>query len=439
MAQFKHLSIIDRQTIARLLSDNATLTEIANSLGRDVSTIRNEIKKHRKEKKQAPVGRIYNNCKHRMHCKLKGLCDLCRNHSSKCGRCQRCNQFCSHYESEFCQRRDKKPYCCNGCNDLPKCVLTKYIYEPQTAQNEYRETLSSCREGFNISPEEVQVLGVLVDKLIRDQGQSINAAVANNEDEFTVSSRTLYTYIDAGLFNTRNIDLARKVRLMPRSSKPHHKVDRKCTENRKYEDFLKHMEINPDLDVVEFDSVEGKKGGSVLLTMYFRSCSTQLSFKRASNNARSVQEIVDTLYLKLGHDMFTRLFPVILADNGSEFSNPKAIENYITVDDETGEVRETPRTKVFYCDPSAPYQKGSCERNHEFIRYFIPKGSSFDPYSQQQIDLMMNHINNYVREKMNRKSPASRFIFLYGEDTAKILGILLIDPNDVTLNNAIFK
>ena len=423
-----------------MLANNTSLTEIANYLNRDISTIRKEIKNHVVVKETAGYGRNYNNCANRKNCDVKFLCEICTNKSHKCCTCRQCNYHCSKYEPSFCIRRDKKPYCCNGCDTIHKCTLKKHIYDPSSAQKEYEETLSSSRKGFNITTEEVQALGVLVDKLIKGQGQSVNAAVSNNEDIFNISSRTLYTYINAGLFNTRNIDLARKVRLSPRKgNKVHHKVDRKCTEGRTYADFLAYMEENPGTDVVEFDSVEGKKGQSVLLTIYFRSCSVQFSFKRVSNNARSVQEVVDDLYLKLGHELFTTMFPVILTDNGSEFSNPKAIENYISINDETGDVIELPRTKVFYCEPSAPYQKGCCERNHEFIRYFIPKGTSFDPYSQSQIDLMMNHINNYVREKKNLKSPAFRFIFLFGEEAAKALGIQLIDPNDVTLNNSIFK
>ncbi len=56
------------------------------------------------------------------------------------------------------------------------------------------------------------------------------------------------------------------------------------------------------------------------------------------------------------------------------------------------------RTKVFYCDPSAPYQKGACEVNHELMRRILPKGSSFDDLTQEDIFLMMDHINSYKRK-----------------------------------------
>lgn len=186
--------------------------------------------------------------------------------------------------------------------------------------------------------------------------------------------------------------------------------------------------------------VEGVKGSSVLLTLFFRNCGLQLGFLREANNASSVIRIINTLYEKLGHDTFTELFPVLLVDNGSEFSNPDALENYYLYDENNNFISKTPRTKVFYCDPSAPYQKGCCERNHEFIRYFIPKGRDFKKYTQDDINKMMNNINSYGRaEKKNFKSPTEKFLFQYSQEVADSLGIKLLQPNDVVLNDSIFK
>lgn len=97
----------------------------------------------------------------------------------------------------------------------------------------------------------------------------------------------------------------------------------------------------------------------------------------------------EQLYLELGASTFQELFPVILTDNGSEFTNPLAIEF-----DKGG----NRRTYIFYCDPSAPHQKGAAENNHEFIRRVVPKGNSFNTYCQEDILLMMNNINSYGRK-----------------------------------------
>ena len=155
-----------------------------------------------------------------------------------------------------------------------------------------------------------------------------------------------------------------------------------------------------------------------------------ISFLRVRNDSRSVTDAFNSLYEKLSPDLFSTLMPILLGDNGSEFSNPSALE--------TGPDGKQ-RTRVFYCDPSAPYQKGSAERNHEFIRFFVPKGCPFDPYSQDDIDLMMDHINSYKRPSLGNKTPYEMMAFLYGEKVCRLLGLRLIPPDKVTLNRSIFN
>ena len=112
------------------------------------------------------------------------------------------------------------------------------------------------------------------------------------------------------------------------------------------------------------------------------------------------------------------------------FSNPSAIEKA-----PSGESR----TRIYYCDPNASWQKGSIERNHEFIRCFLPKGSSFDSLTQEKISLMMNHINSYCRGSLSNKCPHEMFEFFFGTETLHILECYRIPPNEVTLNRSIFK
>lgn len=100
---------------------------------------------------------------------------------------------------------------------------------------------------------------------------------------------------------------------------------------------------------------------------------------------------------------------MILTDNGSESSNPKKIEH-------GPEERGFQRTRIYYCNPSAPYQKAEIEVGHEFIRRIVPKGKSFDELEQEDVERMMDHINLYQRKKLNGKSPYEAFSFYYGED-----------------------
>jgi IS30 family transposase len=131
-------------------------------------------------------------------------------------------------------------------------------------------------------------------------------------------------------------------------------VDRECRIGRTYDDYKKVMaDVNAPF-VVEMDSVLGTKGGKVLMTLHFVKTEFMLAFLRDSNDSQSVIDVFDKLTELLGLDTFRKLFPILLADKGSEFTNPKAIEYYRV----TGEVR----TKVFYCDSYSAYQRASQEK-----------------------------------------------------------------------------
>ena len=88
---------------------------------------------------------------------------------------------------------------------------------------------------------------------------------------------------------------------------------------------------------------------------------------------------------------------------------------------------------MFYCNPSAPNQKGACENNHEFIRRIIPKGIDIGIYEQQDISLMMDHINSYSRPELGDKSPYEMFEFYYGRDILELLGVKQIPANEIIL------
>jgi IS30 family transposase len=190
------------------------------------------------------------------------------------------------------------------------------------------------------------------------------------------------------------------------------------------------MAANPDTSVVEMDSVEGNKGGKVFLTLYFRNCSLMLAFIREHNTERSVFNVIELLYKTLGHDTFAALFPVILTDRGSEFTDPLSIEF-----DSNGKRR----TRVFYCDPQRSNQKGGIEVTHEMIRRIIPKGKSFDNLLQKDVSLMMSHINSYKRKKLGNQSAYQLFSFIHGEGILDKLGISQIPSNEINLTPLLLK
>jgi IS30 family transposase len=308
--------------------------------------------------------------------------------------------------------------------------LEKRIYSATYAQREYEAVRSESRQGLQLTEDDALRLDSIISPLLM-KGQSLHHICVNHADEMMLNERSLYNYVDMGIFSAKNIDMPRVVRMGRRKKKvDRFKVDKKCRIGRTYQDFLQYMADNPGLPIVEMDSVEGKKGGKVLLTLHFTVPQLMLAFIRDANTSQSVLDIFDKLYLELNPDIFNELFKVLLGDNGSEFSNPSAIET---------DLQGNQRARVFYCDPQASYQKGAAENNHTFIRRIIPKGTSLDRFSQKDITLMMNHINSYGRPNLGDKTPYAIFASLYGEDILRRMDLELIQPDKVTLNPSLLK
>ena len=435
--KYKHLTLDDRIAIQKALKDNLSFVEIGELLGKDPSTVSKEIKLHIVSKDTGTRSRGFNPCLHRKTCTKERLCsDKCTFRRSfwddrnYCSVCSMCISRCPDFVEEKCPKLKKPPYVCNGCRQVRSCTLSKKYYEAKDAQKAYEEMRSDSRKGIDITPEELARLDAVVSPLIKN-GQSIHQICMNNADEIMVDERTIYNYVDSGVLSASNLDLPRKVRYKKRKSKKVVRVDKKCHIGRTYEDFEAFMALHPDYSVVEMDSVEGTRDSTkVLLTLFFRNCTCMLAFLREANTARSVTEIINALYERLGREQFCKMFQVILTDRGSEFTDPTAIEF-----DADG----NRRTYVFYCDPQRSYQKGSIEVTHEFIRRILPKKTSFKDLTQRKVQLMMNHINSYTRKKLNNRSAHQLFSFFYGEETAAKLKMKAIPANEIILKPELLK
>lgn len=426
MAKHSHLTLSDRITIEACLKERMSFNRIAYELGKDPTTVSKEVKNHyiiRKSTLYKPCG-VYSSCKHH-----GDICEVCKfKYGASCKRCDDCYKHCPDFVQICCPRLKKPPYVCNGCEKTRKCTYERHVYNAKHAQEEYEAVRSESRQGIALTEEELTRIDDFISPLVK-QGQSIHHICVNNADEIMLDQRTIYKYIDANLLSVGNVDLPRKVRYRPRK-KVMVRIDKKCHLGRTYEDFLTFMESNPDLPVVEMDSVLGAKGGKVMLTIFFRNCSVLLAYIRDCNNARSVKDIFNMLDERLGRETFQKLFPVILTDRGSEFSNPLSIEC-----DEYGELR----TRVFFCDPQRSNQKGGIEVAHELIRRVLPKGVSINSLTQKDITLMTNHINSYTRKKLGNQTAYNTFCFLYGEETAQALGMSPIPANEINLTPGLLK
>jgi len=429
MAKNKHLTDAERLQIEQWLKDRVSIKQIALKLGKSTSTVSREIRSRAiTSDKYAPY-RIHNRCIKRNDCQRRYLCGDKPNCTKRCSTCSLCNELCEDYQEQYCYKLCEPPYVCNGCTEEYQCVLRKKYYLHRKAHDAYREMLVESRVGANITEDELLALDEIVSPLVM-RGQSVHHIVTHNPDQFEVSEKSIYRYVAGGLLKARNIDMPRVCRTKPRKSKPvEHKVDSGCRIGRTYTEFLAFVETS-GVPVVEMDSVIGRIGGKVLLTMMFKSCDLMVAFIRERNTSQSVIDVFNSMYESLGADCFKALFPVILTDNGSEFSNPKALEY---------DAQGNRRTRLYYCDPCASFQKPNVELNHEFIRKVLPKGRSFDDLTQSDISLMMSHINSYSREKLNDKSPFDMFGFIYGYDILEKLGIRRIPANEILLKPSLLK
>ena len=431
----KHLNLSDRINIEKGLNNNDSFATIAKVVQKDPTTISKEVRKHSKVKEYKGYANTpceANKDKH-SPCMLKHVCgDLeCDRICRQCPK-QRCSDICEAYRPQQCPKLSKAPYVCNGCGKRVNCMMEKKIYSSKYADDCYRETLSSSREGINQTPESIQKMNDILTPLIQ-KGQSIAHIYATHAEDLGCSKRTTYTYIDAGVFDVRNIDLRRKVKYKKRKKATNTSAkNRAYRVGHNYEDFQKRIEKDPDVSIVEMDCVEGKaEGQKVLLTFTFRRTNLMLIFLLDNQTQEEVLRVFSFLEAELGTDLFKHLFEVILTDGGSEFSDRTGME--------TSSDGKTQRTTVYYCDPYSFWQKGCCEKNHEYIRYVRKKGSSFDDLDQDKVTLLANHINNTKRDSLNRHSPFELSQLLLDDQLLSAMGYEYIAPDDVVLTPDLIK
>ncbi len=425
----KHLIMEDRLIIEYGLDQNYTLKEIADKLKKDPTTISKEIKRNRFLRVSKAKENDMQPCTNRRSCTKTNLCNnTCGKLCKKCAFIN-CYRTCNQYSIKRCVKINRYPYVCNGCSTVTTCTSEKSYYKAKVADTKYREGLTSSREGLNITSSDLKKLDTIISPLIL-KGQSISHIFTHHKNEINCCERTLYYYFDKNAFSARNIDLPRKVKYKPRKKatppvikESNHRVGRTFT------DFVKFIEDNPNIQVVEMDTVHGTRSGKVLLTFFFRNCSLMLAFLIDSCSKIYVKEVIDKLYEVLGSEVFKRSFPVILTDNGSEFKNPEALEL---------DTNRMQRTKIFYCNPMASYQKPHVEKNHEYIRYIIPKGISFNNRTQDDITLMMNHINSAARASLNGNTPFKLAQMLLDNSLLDKLSLKHISADEVHLKPALF-
>ena len=416
----KHLTLDERKIIQTGIENRSNKVDIARTIGKDPTTIAKEIRKHRIFKPRNQF--IY-----------PSICI----HRQACGGCKK---RCSKYEEIKCNKRDKSPGACNKCPNIAKCHLDKYFYYATQADKEYKKDLVDFREGINLTTLEAKELAHILKPLL-DQGQSLYQ-IKSSHNEIKQCIKTLYNYIEMGVFKEYGIDNFSLKEQVNRKQFKHRYKKRKEPanyENHKYKDYLKFKEDNPIVPTTEMDTVLNSKSGPYIQTFYFEGSGLVIGFLHEEKTSESMAKTLDDLENKLGHDLYRELFHLILTDRGIEFEKVDLFE----FNQETGEFR----TNIFYCDAYQSSQKPHVENTHNYIRDIIPNEIDISNITQDDLNLMFSHINSTPRKSLKGKTPYEVFGFMMstsenpnrGKEILDLLNIKEIKRDEVTLKPYLIK
>ena len=385
MTKHKHLTLSDRNDIQLGLERGETFKAIGQLILKDPTTVSKEVKRNKQ---------IRDSTSNNLPCPLL----------------------------------NKAPFVCNGCpKRRQNCGYQKVFYLAKQAQKQYEQTLVEAREGTPLNSQTFWD----IDKVISDgvkKGQHIYHILKTHN--LDVSSSTVYRHIRKGYLSIAPIDLVRAVKFKERRKSKLPSIPKEAKKGRSYEDFQNYLALKQLNSWLEMDTVMGRMGGKVLLTFNLSFCNfifaRLLDNKTALEVTKHLYDIKNTLH-QADKDFF-QLFPVILTDNGGEFAR---------VDDIEMDVRG--ESKLFFCDPNRSDQKGRIEKNHTLIRDILPKETSFDNLTQEDINLVCSHVNSVKRAALNGKSAYELFAFTYGEEIPKLLGISKIPAEDVCQSSKLLQ
>lgn len=387
----KHMTLDDRIEIQDCLCKGMTFKKIGERICKDPTTVSKEVKLH---------GQTHT------------------------------NSFTK--TDECCPKLLKAPFVCNGCpkKNHSNCIYPRRIYNAKTAQKEYEAVLVESREGIPLTKEEFYKTEQIISAAVQSGQNVYHAIQANN---VSVSKSTVYRHIELGYYTISKIDLPRAAKFKPRKVTKGEYVPKGAKIGRTFNDFMLFLEENPSTNYVEMDTVIGKAGGKAIMTFQFVNVDFMFGLLLDNKTAAEATNKICALKerLRRANMRFSDAFPVLLTDNGGEFSNVSAFEKDIE--------NEQTETRMFFCDPNAPYQKPHVENNHTLFRGIVQSGSSFDEFSQENVNVIFSHINAVKRKQFNGKSAYDMFTFTYSKDLAELFGISFVAPKDVIQTPKLLK
>jgi len=393
----KHLTLDDRQEIMECLDKGVTFKDIARRIGKDPRTVSREVKRHLAVQPLS-VSRT----------KADG----------------------TPVNERPCPLLLKAPFVCNSCQKRRgNCAFQKQLYFAKNAHSEYETLLRESREGIPLGKEEFWES----DKIIADgikKGQHLYHIMETHDVSFSKS--TAYRHLKRGYLSVSQTDFPRVVKFKARKQRRPDSVPKAIREGRTYADFLAHTQQRGITSWVEMDTVIGRIGGKVIMTFDFTLCNFMFGLLLDNKTAAETAEKIRALKARLrdGKVRFGDVLPLLLTDNGGEFSNIFAFTH-----DPNGEHE----ADLFFCDPYRSCQKPKVEKNHTLFRDIVPKGESFDYFTQETVNLIFSHVNSTKRKSLNGKTPFEVFSFMFSENIAALLGITEIPAIEVIQSPILLK
>ena len=276
-------------------------------------------------------------------------------------------------------------------------------YSCNIAQGRY-SALLKCKGIKKKITENPELAAFIERKIVNDKYSPHAAIVAIRENDFKtkICERTIYNYINSGVFGSirmselpyrRKKKRRRKIKIV----NPSLVKDKKTIDNRP------NIDDRSEFGHWEIDTVIGRKNEKCcIFVMTERKTRQELIFKIDDRTSRSVSKIIDQLEAKFGLDNFKKIFKSFTSDNGREFLMTDLLERSNLKDKEK-------RIELYYAHPYSSYERGSNENNNKLIRRHIPKGRSFKDKSQKDMDRIADWINHYPRKLFQDKSSSELF------------------------------
>lgn len=234
-------------------------------------------------------------------------------------------------------------------------------------------------------------------RILAGDSPAIIVNTLRRKGEWTVSTPTLYRYIEQGYIPGVT---AKNLRERPSRKKKYEKVQKAAKYPQGFSIERRPSEINgrTTFGHWEMDSIIGKKKGNrqSFLALTERKTRFEILVRVPDKTSASTVHALDTIIPKFPKGTFK----TITVDNGSEFKDCYGMEHA-----KDGSKRLT----VYYCHPYTSCERGSNERANRILRRYFPKGQSLNKYTQKDCDKAARALNDMPRKILNWQTAAELF------------------------------